>query len=735
MTLQEDGEWQLEAGALVLADGGICCIDEFNLMRESDRTSIHEAMEQQTISMAKAGIVCKLNTRCAILAAANPKNLHAMSEPESTSSINIGIATPLLSRFDLVFILRDERIPEWDNAIADHLLAQVTTGYSELAIGRDSELWSTQKLQAHFAAISQVQPKLTPIASAILSAYYRQCRSDPERDHARTTVRLLDSLNRLAEAHARLVFREEVTIVDAIVTIRLMESTFGFGRIVKPYDVIKEELPLGPDEEEINCILNIFDMESSELINETNDVQTKDVTDWPKNLEKKSTELESTNDHDVRNQNQNSHEPGTQNSHQTSTQNTKTLNTSVTRVHKQAVTQIVTQPSEQSTTTIPSVHLHSEPQRRSQTHLQTKPQTQLQSRLNRSGPPNPAPVVTMDVDELDEVLSFGRSSRKVIFTYNTRFFLQYNFFITDEPKRATITTDMSTQVTNSDCPVQNSTPVQSTKNQSQNENAFSDDEDLILSQALDDIERSQASNTKPAEKEAKTESKPTNGLFLNLGSFKFKNTFTKNRVNQEQQATTSKKSNSDTQPENDSAFESVSVDNSIVDEPPPKAQKIDQNRPNRLRLKFGLDQFAFKKPNKENSVPPSNQNKNDKVGLDNTEHIQPAKAPAKNKIMCTPSDDESSQIESNRKLPNKSPFQLNSLKLPRQNTVAVTSAKPNSSENDSAYDSLSFSSSISSLARPVSSTQTGKTPAMFLPSGPTQNKIDDDMSYLNSLEF
>lgn len=738
MTLQEDGEWQLEAGALVLADGGICCIDEFNLMRESDRTSIHEAMEQQTISMAKAGIVCKLNTRCAILAAANPKNLHAMSEPESTCSINIGIATPLLSRFDLVFILRDERIPEWDDAIADHLLAQVTTGYSELGIGRDSELWSTQKLQAHFAAISQVQPKLTPIASAILSAYYRKCRSDPERDHARTTVRLLDSLNRLAEAHARLVFREEVTIVDAIVTIRLMESTFGFGRLVKPYDVIKEELPLGPEEEEISCILNIFDIDPSVLINETKEVQTKNVTDRPKNLEKKSTELESTHDHDVRSQNHNSHDPGTQNIHQPSTKNTKTLNTSVTRVD--------TQSSEQTNATNPSVHLHSEPQRRSQTHLQTKPQTQLQSRLNRPGPPNPPPVVAMDLDELDELLSFGKFSRKVNFhTIHDCPYLQHNCFFT-EPKTATINTNMSTQITNSNCPVQNSTPAQSTKNQSQNENAFADDEDLILSQALDDIERSQALNTKPPEKEVKIESKPKNGLFLNLGSFKFTNTFTQNRVIQEQQA--SKKSDSDTHPENDSAFESMSVDDSIVDKPPPKVQKLDQNRPNRLQLKFGLDRFAFKKPNKENSNPSSNQNKNDKVELDNTdsvtEHIQPAKPPTKNRIMCTPSDDESSQMESNRKLPNKSPFQLNSIKfsqcssksqtLPRQNTVAITSAKPNSSENDSAYDSLSSSSSISSLARPVSSTQTGKTPAMFPPSGPTQNKVDD-MSFLDSLEF
>lgn len=247
-------------------------------MRESDRASIHEAMEQQTISMAKAGIVCKLNTRCAILAAANPKNLHAMSEPGGTSSVNIGIATPLLSRFDLVFILRDERIPEWDDAIADHLLSQVMTGFEGFSTDVDAELWSQQKLQSHFNAISQVQPKMTPIASAILASYYRKCRSDPERDQGRTTIRLLDSLNRLAEAHARLVFREEVIAIDAIVTVRLMESTFGFGRILQPYDVIKEELPLGPEPDEVQCILRIFDMDANEIEHTKHDGNPQNVS-------------------------------------------------------------------------------------------------------------------------------------------------------------------------------------------------------------------------------------------------------------------------------------------------------------------------------------------------------------------------------------------------------------------------------------------------------------------------
>ncbi|XP_053690833.1 DNA helicase MCM9-like [Sabethes cyaneus] len=254
--VQENGEWHLEAGALVLADGGVCCIDEFSWMRETDKGSIHEAMEQQTVSIAKAGLLCKLSTRCVVMAATNPRNLFSMADMVESSSLGIG--GPLLSRFDLVLTLCDGRDSEWDLLKNNHILSSsVVDGAKEKFDQTPSGgHWNLERLQTHFLAIKDIHPKISDDANAVLSAYYKQCRASLQRDQARVTVRLMDSLVRLSQSHARLMFRDEVNLLDAMTVIRLMESSWGFGLVIGPLDLIRSPLPLGPSHEEIDKILH-----------------------------------------------------------------------------------------------------------------------------------------------------------------------------------------------------------------------------------------------------------------------------------------------------------------------------------------------------------------------------------------------------------------------------------------------------------------------------------------------
>ena len=222
---KEGGEYILEAGALVLADCGVCTIDEFSLLKKEDRGSIHEAMEQQTISVAKAGIVCRINTRTTIIAATNPVGKDQQKwDPNCDLLLNTGIISSLLSRFDLIFILVDEHLPQADSLKATHTLMKQCI--SDYRTGPKVRLWSDAQLCEYINFIQKVfEPVVTEEAEALLRTYYGYLRQNPRVSKDRKSVRMLESLIRLSEAHARLLMKSSATVFDAVSVIVLMEHS------------------------------------------------------------------------------------------------------------------------------------------------------------------------------------------------------------------------------------------------------------------------------------------------------------------------------------------------------------------------------------------------------------------------------------------------------------------------------------------------------------------------------
>jgi replicative DNA helicase Mcm len=213
----KSGIMMLEAGAVVLGDQGLVCIDEFDKIKPEDRSALHEVMEQQTCSVAKGGIVATLNARTSILSAANP--MYGKYDPYKNITENVNLPVPLLTRFDLIFIVRDMPEKERDSLIASHILE----------IHRDAEHAAKPAIEIdlfskYLSYSKQGEPALTAEAIDIVRSYYMDMRKVESEGMITVTPRQLEGLVRLATARARLLLKDRVDAEDATRAIYLVDQ-------------------------------------------------------------------------------------------------------------------------------------------------------------------------------------------------------------------------------------------------------------------------------------------------------------------------------------------------------------------------------------------------------------------------------------------------------------------------------------------------------------------------------
>ncbi|KAG1963688.1 DNA replication licensing factor MCM3 [Pimephales promelas] len=269
-TDQETGERRLEAGAMVLGDRGVVCIDEFDKMSDMDRTAIHEVMEQGRVTIAKAGIHARLNARCSVLAAANP--VYGRYNQYKTPMENIGLQDSLLSRFDLLFIMLDQMDPEQDREVSDHVLRihryrdpheqdgqalalggaidalatedpnvvqeeeeelQVYEKHNPLLHGskKKDRVVSKAFMRKYIHVAKALSPVLTQDAANHIAEEYSRLRNQEQlgSDIARTspvTARTLETLIRLSTAHAKARMSKVVELLDAEIAVELVQFAY-----------------------------------------------------------------------------------------------------------------------------------------------------------------------------------------------------------------------------------------------------------------------------------------------------------------------------------------------------------------------------------------------------------------------------------------------------------------------------------------------------------------------------
>lgn len=316
-TDKETGERRLEAGAMVLADRGIVCIDEFDKMSDIDRVAIHEVMEQQTVTIAKAGIHTSLNARCSVIAAANP--VFGQYDVHKDPHKNIALPDSLLSRFDLLFVVTDDVNPTRDRVISEHVLRMhrfVPPGLMEgepireksavtLAVGDDetnekelleqpmfekfntllhagiqnkksNNILSIPFLKKYVQYAKQrVQPVLTKGASDYIVTTYSSLRNDlignNQRNTAPITARTLETLTRLATAHAKVRLSKTVDVKDAKVAEELLRYAL-FKEVAKKTKKRQKTTSIVDSEEEEE------DESDAEMENPDNEIMPREST-------------------------------------------------------------------------------------------------------------------------------------------------------------------------------------------------------------------------------------------------------------------------------------------------------------------------------------------------------------------------------------------------------------------------------------------------------------------------
>lgn len=258
------GERSLSAGAMVLADRGILCIDEFDKMSTSDRTAMHEAMEQQTVTIAKAGIHASLNSRCSVLAAANP--VYGFYSVRHTLGYNVGLPASLLSRFDLTFIILDQHSSEHNRRISNHILRNHMTAepvgvdqvFTKTVVNSVESVWGDEQgggntafdlkmttnstgesivsvdfLKAYILLAKRGTPFLTKTSQRLICDNYQQLRAEQsdhestkgEKDGFHIMPRTLEAIIRLSTAHAKLRLSPTVEEDDVNAAMELLRTS------------------------------------------------------------------------------------------------------------------------------------------------------------------------------------------------------------------------------------------------------------------------------------------------------------------------------------------------------------------------------------------------------------------------------------------------------------------------------------------------------------------------------